>query len=211
MFEHPLSDRALYWIGYIRADGYIHTNKETGRKILVFTQKDPYPVNELAAILGNKVYRREDVTNYGPSVKNKVATGGPIVRALDDLGVKTALLPEIYQSKHFWRGLLDGDGSVGYKRRAGSPDYPFLSYIGSTVDMTELSTWLGQIMQCRGPTVHACKSPGMSLVTLGGNKAKFTATYLYRGEYSALPYKRESAEAVMAWSGRKGKLWIAPT
>lgn len=211
MFADPLTDRDLYWIGYIRADGYLHTNKKTGRKQLIFTQKNRHPVEELASLVGNQVYTREDVTNYGPSIKHKVATSGPVARRVDELGVKTELRPDIYHSKHFWRGLLDGDGSVGYKKRAGSPDYPFLSYVGSTTDMTNLSSWLGDLMNCAGPTVHPIKSPGMAIVTLGGNKAKFVATYLYDGEYSALPYKRESAESVMRWSGRKGKIWQPPT
>ena len=36
----------------------------------------------------------------------------------------------LLNSRHFWRGMIDGDGSIGYRKRDG---YPLLSLVGTKI------------------------------------------------------------------------------
>ena len=87
---------------------------------------------------------------------------------LQKLGVKSELREDVYRSKHFWRGLLDGDGSIIMSKNQGKI-YPYLAWSGNERDMLECSNYLGQILKEPKPKLSQVKS--IFTVRLVGTKA----------------------------------------
>lgn len=207
MFQDPLTDRDLYWIGYLRADGCI-ARRPKG-KTVIFTQVLREPVSEFSKYVGSNETLTPNVGSYKPgSVIWKTSKSAPAIR-LDELGVKTELRDDIYQSRHFWRGLLDGDGSIMLTTNQGKT-YPYLAWSGSRVDMERCSEFLSGLLQCRGPGLSTIKT--IFTTRLVGNKAWFVAKALYENEYSAHPDKRARALSILDWRPERPKRsWQPPT
>lgn len=209
MFKLPLSDEEKYWVGYLRADGAIlrrPSKSETAplrvQKVLAFGQKHREPVEELAQFLGDgNTIHVQEYKSFDRPTTMFVLHNFKVGYALDELGLKTDLNPILYTSYHFWRGLMDGDGSVGnYVRKRTGLIAPSLSCSGSEIDMTLFAEWIGSLFSCKPPSVHS----GVNhRVALGGSKARAVALYLYEGEYSALKYKQEIALAMKDWKPKR--------
>jgi hypothetical protein len=204
-----LSPEEQYWCGYLRADGCI-IRKPRG-KIITFAQKVREPVDEFARFMGapNPVRDIDRQSNFGRNIlfQSSTARGA---KELDDLGVKTALEPSLYLSKHFWRGLLDGDGSIAMSKNQGSL-YPVVAWSGSLVDMESLCIWIENILGCKAPKIGKCRS--IYVVAINSSKAKWLGLYLYKGEYACLAYKRDIALSFEKWDTRvkRSNAWQPPT
>lgn len=209
MFQLPLSPEEQYWCGYLRADGCLIRGPRG--KIVRFAQKTQEPVDEFARFMGapNPVRLTDRLSNFGPNSLYQSATARG-AKELDELGVKTELEPSLYSSKHFWRGLLDGDGSVIMAKNQGS-FYPCVSWSGSLVDMEALCLWLESTLGCQAPKISKCRS--IFVVALNSSKAKWLGLYLYKGEYACLGYKRETALSFEKWDTRvkRSNAWVPPT
>lgn len=203
MFTWPLTDREEYWIGYLRADGSM--SRKPGGKIVVFCQKHREPVDCYAGFIGAKrevtFYTQE--TRHGTGEMYRIASANYSAR-LDEIGVKTDLDPRLYMSRHFWRGLLDGDGTLGMFINGGRP-YPAISWCGFKADMEALSVWVADTLQTTRPKVSSTSCEYLYRVGLGGRKAKYLAQIMYVGQYACLSYKRQAAETMAAWQPKTNR------
>lgn len=117
-----LTDEAAYWLGFLMADGSVAAPTKTRGGVLVFALKDLQAVKGLRAFfesdapikkLDNTRAFEGDYTIYRFTLCST-----PLVRRLIELGVTpnkthTAKAPEVLKmNPHFWRGVVDGDGSV---------------------------------------------------------------------------------------------------
>jgi hypothetical protein len=217
LFCKPLTPEEEYWIGYIRADGALTCRPYGNRdgqpvgytKTVWFSQKLEEPVRALSDFLGKPkwaVTSKSGSAKFGPYTGFQV-TDSKVADALYRLGVKSQLDQDLYASRHFWRGLIDGDGSVFYSRY-GNNLSPTLSCCGSLADMTEFSTWISQMLECPAPAVSKHRSTVLYYVSVARAKAVYLAALLYRGQYSALTYKRETAASFDDWQPiQKPRYW----
>jgi hypothetical protein len=190
MSSEFLSAQDLYWIGYFRADGHI-TASGQGR----FSQSVRGPVAEFAKYAGledSRVIQRTDNAEFFGLPKHErtkyVVVCTVIGRKFRDLGVKTGpIQPAWSTSKHFWRGLIDGDGSIIHN----SKGHLYLYLCGTEEDVTAFSIFCESVLHFR-PRVYA--SNNIYHCALGGDKVKYLCHLLYKNEYSALEYKRLKAE-----------------
>lgn len=181
MFTHPLTELDLYWIGYFRADGCISRNGKY--KNAQFTQNNPYPVEEFAKYIGkeNKVRKCYRSTDFGDGYYWSISSS-KIAYLLDELGAKTILNPEIYKSLDFWRGLLDGDGSILKRTHGGN--CPIVRWNGSEEDMRQIANLIGT----ESRPYHT-----IFRTQISGRKAHSLLTELYLDKYSANQVKRDKA------------------
>lgn len=201
-FNRVDSEKKAYWLGFIVADGTVSTNGrwrlkvglaardtlhlESLRKDLSSTAKISLEERKLGTAAEFSVYSKdlvESLNKYGV-VPNKSA------------GMRLDLqnIPDELQ-RHFWRGVVDGDGSLGYTYRrniyevslrvVGGKDLieQFLSWsrpvTGGIHGVSKLSNKLYQ-------TKIASKSGVDSIVKL-----------LYTDAAVALPRKQEKAQEIL--------------
>jgi hypothetical protein len=189
-FAHPLSAEDLYWCGVIHADGSI--SRQYLR--LKIGQRERHLLEEFLRFLGqdSKITHVVRQTNFGHSELYTATTRKSVVELLD-LGVKSTPVTELYSSRHFWRGLIDGDGSVGIY--AGKPSIHLCS--GKLPDIAAFSSWVGSLFQTTGPKPYQ-NARGAWAASVGHSKAQALARYLYADSYSAVVSKSEAARLIAA-------------
>jgi hypothetical protein len=201
MFTDPLSDLDLYWAGYIQADGGLYSKvgqeyrpglfRKTGGT-LVFGQVLREPVEALLAYVqgegqvSHKIYD----TNYKVGAEVYSMSSSKPYQALKALGIKDKCRADLYLSLHFWRGLLDGDGTVS------TQPSPIVCWSGNQHDMERCANWV-EGLGLRRYKVSQARS--IYRVGINGEPAAYLLKLLYLGHYSAHPGKRERAQEAMTW------------
>ena len=112
-----LTEHSLYWLGFIAADGHINVQKNNTSRIMIgLAYKDVGHLEKFKEFTGavdNKIqdyYHGKDghLRAARISVRSKEITD-----RLIELGVKgPKLSTDLTDSRHFWRGAIDGDGYV---------------------------------------------------------------------------------------------------
>lgn len=189
-FQDPLTEDDLYWIGYIRADGSILSNR--GTLVLGFCQAQIEPVAAFREYAGikNPVHSR-DVRgkSFGLGFKHEVSCVMHADR-LAELGVKTELRPDIFKSVDFWRGFCDGDGCISAWSK-GHHRYAAFHLCGTLEDMSEFQSWLRREMNHE---ITVSRAGPIFKVQCAGKKAAEIITYLYKDKYSANIIKSAKAK-----------------
>jgi hypothetical protein len=115
-FETINTEGKAYWLGFLYADGSVHSNKPVITLSLAKRDKDHLtkfkrhlnsghpikPVNGLMSVGIGSVSLKSDLIRLGVK-PNKSTTGSPCLTKIP--------LP---LRQHFWRGVFDGDGWVCY-------------------------------------------------------------------------------------------------
>ncbi len=125
-FARPIPG-ALYWAGFLMADGTIIETKGETKIQCGLAAKDRKHVEALATFVGRgeAVYRRPYRKEHGPIytwyvysdlIADDLARWGIVPRKgrIDDIAPKGAALDSV----DFWRGVIDGDGSLTWSGKS---------------------------------------------------------------------------------------------
>jgi hypothetical protein len=93
-------------------------------------------------------------------------------------------------NRHFWRGVVDGDGWVSPERRVIG------LVTASSVLHDQYLAFLGNALGCL-PTINVRNEGALSQLTLTGSNAAALASLLYDGSTFALPRKRAAASLLV--------------
>lgn len=122
-----LTPEALYWIGFLYADGHIEKNRP--RISLTLQKKDAAHLDKFSKFFGCTIREVNGSGKYKDIVYLRCAFSSQKIydklKFFDFTNNKTLSITPHYLligSKDFWRGLVDGDGSLYYsndKRASG--------------------------------------------------------------------------------------------
>lgn len=109
-----IDEASAYWIGFLMADGCIALAKRTPRVELSLAVKDIDHVKKFKSFVGTD--NAITITQSGDSARIRFANKH-IVEVLSNYGVCSRKSTRekvigLENNKHFWRGVIDGDGSV---------------------------------------------------------------------------------------------------
>lgn len=117
-FDKITTEKQAYWLGFIFADGYVHKN---GVRIILAIKDRKHLEKFNKDIVSNcPIKDRINDNDFGRFWQSRISICSQYIKkSLNSLGLdnkKTWLgrVPELKTSinKHFWRGMIDGDGSV---------------------------------------------------------------------------------------------------
>jgi hypothetical protein len=113
---------SAYWCGFLFADGNVHRRSMRQQPVLSVgvAARDLQQIVKLRSFLGSS-HKICIGNKRHPSYQFHVASN-QLCQRLCSLGrYEGQVSPELVNSRHFWRGLADGDGSLGcYAKRPGS-------------------------------------------------------------------------------------------
>jgi len=120
-FENLLDEATAYWLGFLMADGSIYKRKYGYSITLALQKRDKEHLQKFKEFLNAEHEIKELKECFRITIVSK-----KLAEQLIDLGVvprksyEDSMVPEILlKSKHFWRGVIDGDGFIGiYDRKA---------------------------------------------------------------------------------------------
>lgn len=110
-----ITEESAYWIGFLLADGNVyHPPKRSKQLNLGLAEKDWEHLEKFKQFVGSNkslYYNKNGVfiSIYSNRIVEKLAEYGIVPRKS-----KIAKVPDsLRNNRHFWRGLIDGDGWVG--------------------------------------------------------------------------------------------------
>lgn len=197
------NDEAAYWTGFLMADGCISVNGHHGSPhvILVLSVVDIDHIRSFQNFVGatNSIQKVMPTTNRQLFRSGECARLDLVSRQMvDDLSrygvtpkkTHTAKVSDqLAFNRHFWRGVIDGDGSLSSR-----VDAPVLQLTGSIHLTTQFSRFSSSVSQS---TSRPCKSRGSFNVCVSSSPAVRLIRHLYSDCSVALPRKLAKAREVM--------------
>lgn len=135
-----ITEESAYWVGFLMADGCVNDTQGQGRVSLSLAVRDVAHVRKFREFMkcSNKIsYSKPTITHH--KGKPSIGTGSysftfmssKVGVALAKFGITprkshTAKVEHLEDDRHFWRGVVDGDGSLYW-----SDGKPNITLIGS--------------------------------------------------------------------------------
>jgi hypothetical protein len=193
-----LTPESAYWIGFLMADGSIVEHK--GRKTLVFhlSQPDMYQVQNFKRFLqsDSKITlipggRTSQGVVAGPQSRICICSNR-IIAMLEQFGqvprqTYTARARFVEMHPDFWRGVIDGDGSVPKSARTD------VSACGSRPLMEQFAEFIRTIYPAAKVGFRKHMLSDIYVVRLFGKTAAIVLDCLYNNDGPCLVRKKENA------------------
>lgn len=197
-----LNEHSLYWIGFLFADGCLtQTRSGTWRLSLGLQSSDrnhiekfkdflsatnPIEEEKRTLISEGKVYNRSRIQILSNKLGEKLTSYG-LVKNL-----KMNPIELLAKSKHFWRGVIDGDGSVVIHKNTNRCQIIFLGNLDLAV---KYQIFVRKLIPESVANIRRCGKEGKIFsVGLDGYQAVKLARYLY--EDSKVFLDRKKAKAI---------------
>lgn len=117
-----MNEYSSYFAGLIMSDGYVHRRPNNKTQMVIgLCSKDKDVLDEFRKFVKTKrpIYDGKDGTFSVSFTSNRIADDLNKVWGITERKSKTATIsdPLIAYNRHFWRGMIDGDGHVGGEKR----------------------------------------------------------------------------------------------
>lgn len=189
-------EQAEYWAGFLLADAHIAKPRGNGQPQLelCLSEKDACQLEAFAEFASAAHPIKRKRSTHGVQLKLSFRSARMCSRLLELWSGNRAKLdripsPHLAGSRHFWRGVVDGDGSMF---TGGDGSFRF-SVCGSYSLMQAFATFCEERVPMRRPKLRANKS--IFEVRAGGRTGKAIAETLYSNCTVALPRKKKLALA----------------
>ncbi len=194
-----INEESAYWIGFLMADGNVHYGLGQAQISLACSYKDINHLRKFKSFLqsGHKIvtYNAKKGKKEYPSCKITIRSN-KIADTLFKYGVtprKTftaKVCKELEYNRHFWRGVVDGDGSIGTNKK----EYNFFQLLGSFELMSQFKKYINFITN----RVNVKKSGNIYRVSTTRGPAKLIIQNLYENTSVYLDRKRKIADSIIS-------------
>jgi hypothetical protein len=202
-----VTEESAYWIGMLMADGCVYRKANSSCVALHLQTDDAAHVQKFADFLGYKQPIRFAVSQGGYSKDGNCRyafvqiMSDRLTQRLEQFGViprksLTAKVNGLEMNRHFWRGVVDGDGSLGlYENRRQSRWFPCLQVVGSETLMHQFADFVrSRLPGWRG---KANRKETIYSVNLGASLGRRMVEVLYADCAVALDRKLRIADQIM--------------
>lgn len=192
-----LSEKAMYWAGFISADGHINRQKDcTARVDIQLSGKDKDHLAKFKKFVeADRTVLREYMSNtsYGSfSVVRLDIKSKRITDRLDELGIKGPNIDrELINSRHFWRGVIDGDGYI-----SKDPGYPSLELAGQLYTLEPYKEFLKTYLDIDAK-IHRIKGKNSYRIKTAGRRGLKAIEYIYSDNKESLDRKQIRANLII--------------
>jgi len=195
-----ITPESAYWCGFLFADGNVYVRRNSNQQPVVsvgVAERDRNQLVKLRTFLGS-THKINEVSGSHPSCQLHVPSAR-LARRLYEFGrYEGPISPELVTSRHFWRGLVDGDGSIGcYPKRPGGAPSPQFRLCG---ERRMLSAFLSFLRTDGTTGANLSVRPHKSIHGIGttGQTAVRIIELLYEDAAVALDRKASTARLIIA-------------
>lgn len=210
-----VTEESAYWIGFLMADGCVFGNNLV--KLSLATVDRPH-VEKFRDFLGSghKVSDRPNESSYGGGgemisviqVKSKSLVSDLACFGVTPRKSRTATVIGLEDNSDFWRGMIDGDGTIG----VDEDGTPRITLYGCS---PILGQFAGFVRSFTGTRLSVTPHPTVRRVGMAGRTALDVIRRLYLGATVSLDRKQAIADQIIAseWAALAGegrpRQWIA--
>lgn len=203
---------AAYWVGFLMADGAVIKKGTSFSTALSLKRNDRDHIEKFRSFLGSavKIVDESAPSGFGGEGTSRLAVGSRhIAMALSRYGVvanktMTACVRVLEMNRHFWRGCVDGDGTLGvYSNTWGR--VPVIGLCGAKPLMTQFS----EFVRCIAPKCKASVTPTRSIwqVRAAGRQGVKVIRELYENHGVSLTRKQHRASVCLEWAPKHSFDW----
>lgn len=195
-----ITEQSAYWIGFLMADGYISKNKSAVH--LNLKADDETHIRKFRKFLksSHKITVRDVLLkHYGISKAACYSFNSfKIVKTLKDFGVTnrkslTAKAKKIQNNPHFWRGVIDGDGSI-FLSKTGNNNL-IVALVGSKTIIEQFLQFVNTITKTNASVREIKKSKAFE-TRISGFIAEKVLQRIYKNPKISLDRKHETVKEV---------------
>lgn len=199
VFDDPLTVEAFYWLGFIYADGCVHDS--IARAKSKWKRKRCLSIHiserDLSHLEKFKKFMKSDHTIYtSPQKTCEIKFGSDyLIEKLEAYGITprkslTACVDErLILNRDFWRGVIDGDGSLGIY-----VGYPTIYVCGSRNTCDTFKTFVETLVTTKASVL---KKDTIWRYTVSGNAAITVIQALYNNAAASLDRKQTLADTII--------------
>jgi transposase len=209
-FDDPTGE-AAYWLGFLMADGCLDYRYRGYSLTLQLSSKDVAQIESLQAFLG----AQHPIRIYSPPKYAKSYNSGQAARLMLRIPEQMAnalishgITPQksltavtsmrLAADADFWRGCIDGDGTVYFHKRRKYPAPVVVLHNASPKLIDQFSSFVRS--KCPGARAVPFKGKGALLVNVGGRYAIALLKLLYGNHRPSLARKAEVAAEILAYA-----------
>lgn len=207
-----ITEEAAYWIGFLMSDGCVTSKRNMLR--LGLSSQDLGHLEKFKYFLGSghKISHGKEYRLKGGETRHLVLlciTSAKITNRLAEFGVvdqKTfsAKVIGLENNRHFWRGVIDGDGCVYWRRRGDTTvELAGLRLAGSIDLMSQFRSYVQTVV----PKCKVSVRPQVNIwsYSMGCGPATTVIDNLYSGSITHLDRKKKIADDVIFHCGRRDR------
>jgi len=179
-FDNLEDEEVLYWIGLIYTDGHVNVEGKDNSIEVSLHYQDRELLEKLKAFLNTSV----PITKIKNSNCYRLRFFSErIVLILKHLGFTNnkskSLVPhdKLKHSRHFWRGCIDGDGSLHF---VGKYKYPSITLVGTSDTCSCFLEFVENNSIKHNRVINKAKGENLYRGCFSWKKALFVADLLYR-------------------------------
>ena len=176
-----ITEESAYWAGFIMADGCVHRGRQTVVRIGL-SAVDSGHLEKFRAFMKTTRQleireRNEGRKGWSSNPTASITICSPkVADALAKYGIgerksMAARVVGLEDDRHFWRGVVDGDGFLFWEQRKTGP-YPHMGIVGAQELLEQFSAFVKKrVPQCRARvspmhSIWACRTAGSYAVAL---------------------------------------------
>lgn len=203
-FTEP-SPKSLYWAGFLMADGCVRQNTVS----LGLARKDRAHIKKFKQFVGSKNAVRNDLREaFGKKFwcTRFAFSSSAICKDLRQFGVtankstRESASKIARESRDFWRGVVDGDGTVNLYQTKRGLWYPLLRLSGSRTLVSQWNAFARNHGLKTAKLSSSKASPQLWSVSYSGTSAFNAIKLLYNPAVESLDRKLSAAKRCLAWN-----------
>lgn len=147
-----VAEESAYWAGFLMADGCVHSSNVS----LTLQHRDLSHIEKFRDFLKSS-HKISTISVKSPSSDKfypqatYTFSSAKIVNSLKIFGITprkslTAKVKGLENNRHFWRGVIDGDGSLGLDKRGNTA---YISLVGSQYLMKQFLSFVKSIVDTK--------------------------------------------------------------
>ncbi len=196
-----------YLFGFAQTDGHLYEqSRNRGKLTIEISERDAKVLETFKRLLpfNSSIRRRVRTTNFGVNYESVIWTvcNRRFRDCLKDWGFPVGRKSEIiktpnasYSQSDYFRGLIDGDGSLGLTANG----FPFVSFVTSSPQI--VGEYLDFIRRVTGRNKTSLPNSRDKIhnIAIYKEDAQELVKRIYYKNCLALPRKKRKAEEVLAW------------
>ena len=191
-----ITEQSAYWMGFIVTDGSFQKRLNTYQLVIHLSNKDDNHLKKIREFIQPNVkitYTKENscrIAFTSNEICNDIWKYGIGINKTKEVNLLECLI----YNRDFWRGVVDGDGYLGYCEKGNNKHR--LEIVGSYSLLSYFVEYCKTIIPNFKNTVKPHKS--IYVIHLGGNTAKTILKSLYENSNIYLDRKKEKYEEIIA-------------
>lgn len=188
-----INEESAYWIGFILSDGNVYKGDRNSNSInFGLKESDWEHLEKLKKFLGctKPLYRNNKsvfIAFYSKKIQDKLAEFGIV-----PCKSKIAKVPELLKNnKHFWRGVIDGDGWVTFNKSG----YPTMGLCGTLDIVNSFIKLIGKMVDAKQRDINK----NFAQIAYHTTSAQIICKYLYNNSKIYLNRKYENYKKICKW------------